>query len=175
MKWKVLSSHRLKEKKIKQQYHTWERVYLSQPKLFPTSQGCSQIESWEVPLTLPLAELTKSFRCHKKDTGNGAEWKQLDFFLYKAIIRKRNKLTALIWGMLNSGVRQTFVWTGKSLWWEVPTGNARDRSLYFYFWKVIFKSITVLHTLQKQSNMNKKAKGEHTFWKPESFILYLFK
>lgn len=165
-------------KKKNQQYHTWERVYLSKPQLFPTSQGCSQIGSGypeEVPLTLPLVELAKSLMCHKKDTGNGAEWKQLDSFLYKAIIRKRNKLTALIWGMLNSDVRQTLVWTGKTLRWEIPTGNARDRSLYFYFWKVIFKNAMVLHTLQKQSKMNKEAKGEHPFWKPESFILYLFK
>lgn len=45
----------------------------------------------------------------------------------------------------------------------------------FIFWKVIFKNTMVLHTLQKQSNMNKEVKGERTFWKPESFILYLFK
>lgn len=176
VKWKVLSPCRLEKKN--QQYHTWERVYLSKPQLFPTSQGCSQIGSGhpeEVPLTLPLVELAKSLMCHKKDRGNGAEWKQLDSFLYKAIIRKRNKLTALIWGMLNSDVRQTLVWTGKTLRWEIPTGNARDRSLYFYFWKVIFKNAMVLHTLQKQSKMNKEAKGEHPFWKPESFILYLFK
>lgn len=122
-----------------------------------------------------LGGVNRITQCHKKDMGNGAEWKQLDFFLYKAIIRKRNKLTALIWGMLNSDVRQTLVWTGKTLQWEIPTGNARDGSLYFYFWKVIFKNTTVLHTLEKQSNTNKEAKGEHTFWKPESFILYLFK
>lgn len=146
-----------KKKKIKQQYHTCERVYLSKPQLSPTSQWCSQTESGhpeEVLVTLPLVELTESLMCHKKDMGNGAEWKQLDFFLYKAIIRKRNKLTALIWGMLNSDVRQTLVWTGKTLQWEKPTGNARDGSLYFYFWKVIFKNTTVLYTLEKQSNTN---------------------
>lgn len=157
VKWKVLSSCRLEKKKIKQQYHTCERVYLSKPQLSPTSQWCSQTESGhpeEVLVTLPLVELTESLMCHKKDMGNGAEWKQLDFFLYKAIIRKRNKLTALIWGMLNSDVRQTLVWTGKTLQWEKPTGNARDGSLYFYFWKVIFKNTTVLYTLEKQSNTN---------------------
>lgn len=80
-----------------------------------------------------------------------------------AIIRKRNKLTALMWGKLN-------LWWGKDLCEQaesyngtIATGNTRDGSWYFYFWKRIFKNITVLYSLQKQSIWIRKERENISF------------
>lgn len=40
---------------------------------------------------------------------------------------------------------------------KIPTGYTRDWSLYFYFGKLIFKNVTVIHTyVNEQSNTNKE-------------------
>lgn len=66
-----------------------------------------------------------------------------------AIIRKRNKLTALIWGKLNSAVRQRLLWIGKTLQLGKYQLETRDWSLYFHFGELIFNNSAAVSTLTR--------------------------
>lgn len=103
MKWKVLFTTQTEKKNIKQQYHTCKRVYLRKLELFPTSQWCPQIEfSHPAKVLLTLGGINKITHIPQERHGKCCPVKTDFFFLYMAIIRKRNKLTTLIWKKLNS-------------------------------------------------------------------------
>lgn len=177
MKWKVLFTTQTEKKNIKQQYHTCKRVYLRKLELFPTSQWCPQIEfSHPAKVLLTLGGINKITHIPQERHGKCCPVKTDFFFLYMAIIRKRNKLTTLIWKKLNSEAKSCVNRQNPTVG-KYQLDNQEIGTCIFIFESCFFffKNIAVWHSLQKESNMNKEGKGEHIFWKPESFILYLFK